>query len=339
MKAISFDAPETISLIDVPTPEPPSPGEVQVAVHRVGICGTDVSCYLGKFPFFAFPRTPGHELGVEILECGEGVENVQPGDRCSVEPYLNNPESYSSQIGRPNCCDDLQVIGVHMNGGMCEQFNLPAHKLHRSEQLEFDQLALVETLAIGYHAVERGNVRPDQDVLIIGSGPIGLAALEFVKVKNARPIILDLNQERLDFCREKLGVADTVLADGSQIEKLSELTKGNFCQVVIDATGHNGSMSSALEYVAFGGNLVYVGITSGEIKFVHPLMHRREMTLLASRNAHSSDFGAIIRLIEEGKINTDVWITHRTSLDALANDLPEFIKPDSGVLKAVINVT
>ena len=341
MKAISFDAPQQISLIDSPLPESPGPGEVKVAVHRVGICGTDVSCYLGKFPFFSFPRTPGHELGVEVLECGEGVENIQVGDRCSVEPYLNNPDSYSSQIGRPNCCDDLRVIGVHMNGGMCEQFNLPGHKLHKSDTLSFDQLALVETLAIGYHAVERGNVQKGENVLIIGSGPIGLAALEFVRVRGGRPIVLDLNADRLAFCHEQMNVADTVLVeiDGSEIEKIKDMTEGNLCQVVIDATGNNLSMSNALEYVAFGGRLVYVGITSGKISFLHPLMHRREMTLIASRNAHAADFDEIIKLMENGAVNTDPWITHRTTMENLADDFPRFLDPKSGVLKAMIGIT
>ena len=303
--------------------------------------GTDVSCYLGKFPFFSFPRIPGHELGVEVLACGEGVNGLKPGDRCSVEPYLNNPNSYASRIGRPNCCNDLQVIGVHMDGGMCEKFNLPGHKLHQSTSLEFDQLALVETLAIGYHAVERTQVQPGEDVLIIGAGPIGLAALEFVRVRDARPIVLDVNPDRLSFCMEKMNVPDTVMVeiDGSEVDKIFEMTQGNLCQVVVDATGNNRSMSHALEFVAFGGRLAYVGITSDTISFPHPLMHRREMTILSSRNALSQDFDAIITLIESGKIDTSPWITHRTQLDTLAEDFPKFLDPKRGVLKAMIEIT
>lgn len=341
MKAISFDAPETIRVFDAPLPDAPGKGEVRVAVHRVGICGTDMSCYLGKFPFFAFPRTPGHELGVEVLECGPGVTNVQPGDHCSVEPYLNNPDSYSSRIGRPNCCNDLRVIGVHMDGGMCEQINLPSHKLHKSVSLGFDQLALVETLAIGYHAVERAGVQADENVLIIGSGPIGLSALEFARVRGGRPLVLDVNADRLAFCREKMRVSGTVMVeiDGSELERIKEMTSGNLCEVVIDATGNNRSMSRALEFVAYAGRLVYVGITSGTISFPHPLMHRKEMTILSSRNSHPADFGEIIKLMEDGTVNTDPWITHRTTMDQLSNDFPTFLDPKNGVLKAMIEIT
>src|SRR3954454_5709717 len=174
MKALSLEAPKQWKRIDIAGPRQPGPGEALVRVHRVGICGTDISGYLGKMPFFSYPRIPGHELGVEVLAVGAGVANVQPGDRCSVEPYINDPQSYASRRGRPNCCEKLEVLGVHRDGGMRPRFVLPARKLHRSATLAFDQLALVETLAIGCHAVDRAAIRPDETCLIIGAGPIGL---------------------------------------------------------------------------------------------------------------------------------------------------------------------
>ena len=155
-------------------------------VHRVGICGTDISAYLGKMPFVTYPRILGHELGVEVLAVGDGVTNVKPGDRCSVEPYINDPTSYASRRGRPNCCERLQVLGVHTDGGMRPQFIVPARKLHAATKLSFEQLALVETLAIGCHAVSRSGLTSGETCLIIGAGPIGLATLEFVKLAGAK---------------------------------------------------------------------------------------------------------------------------------------------------------
>jgi len=329
VKAISFDAKESISVIDVEAPTAPKPGEAKVAVQRVGICGTDLSSYLGKFPFFEFPRTPGHELGVEVLEVGAGVTNVKPGDRCSVEPYMNDPESYSSKRGRPNCCDNLEVIGVHCNGGMCEEFIIPAHKLHVGNGLKYDQLALVETLAIGCHAVNRANPEKGENVLVIGCGPIGLTVVEFLKIRG------------LDFAKKEMGVDATIQVqkDGSELEQLSELTAGNFCEVVVDATGNKSSMSRALEFVAFAGKLVYVGVTGEEVSFPHPLMHRREMTIMGSRNALAEDFTQIIELMKQGKIDTDAWITHRTDMEKLAGDFSTYLDPASKVLKAMIHIT
>src|SRR3954447_24312192 len=155
MHALRLDAPKTFRSIDLPEPPQPGPGEALIRVHRVGICGTDISAYLGKMPFVTYPRILGHELGIEVISVGDGVTNVQPGDRCSVEPYINDPASYASRRGKPNCCERLQVLGVHTDGGMRPQLVLPARKLHVSKKLDFEQLALVETLAIGCHAVNR----------------------------------------------------------------------------------------------------------------------------------------------------------------------------------------
>src|SRR5687767_9851532 len=167
MKALSLDAPQQFRLVDIPEPAKPGPGEAVVRVHNVGVCGTDISGYLGKMPFFSYPRIPGHELGVEVVDIGPDVTNVRAGDRCSVEPYINDPNSYASRRGKPNCCEKLQVLGVHRDGGLRPYFLLPARKLHISKSLAFDQLALVETLAIGCHAVQRANPQPDETVLII----------------------------------------------------------------------------------------------------------------------------------------------------------------------------
>src|SRR5436190_1960635 len=206
MKAISLDQPQQFRLAEIPEPAAPAAGEALVRIHRIGICGTDYSGYLGKMPFFSYPRIPGHELGVEVLAVGEGVTNVKPGDRCSVEPYINCQQCYSCRRGHTNCCEAHKTLGVMCDGGMCERFLLPARKLHVSTKLTFDQLALVETLAIGCHAVNRSQVAEGEYCLIIGAGPIGLATLEFVKLTGAKIIMLDMNDTRLKFCREVMGV-------------------------------------------------------------------------------------------------------------------------------------
>ena len=308
-------------------------------VHRVGICGTDISGYLGKMPFFSYPRIPGHELGVEVVEVGEGVSNVRAGDHCSVEPYINDPNSYASRRGHPNCCERLEVLGVHRDGGMRPYFVLPARKLHPSAKLSFDQLALVETLAIGCHATDRGAPVPGESCLIIGAGPIGLATLEFVKLTGAKMIVLDMNEGRLDFCRRVMGVEHTIRLSDHLEKDLRDATDGHLPDVVIDASGSCASMSSAFGYVApGGGRLVYVGITTDEVRFRHPVFHRPEGTLICSRNALPADFTRIIRLIERGEIDTKPWITHRSGFDELPMIFPSYTKPETGVIKAIVEV-
>lgn len=340
MRALQLEQPQKFRFIDIPEPADPAPDEAVVRVHRVGVCGTDISGYLGKMPFFSYPRIPGHELGVEVVAVGSGVSNVQVGDRCSIEPYINNVDSFASRRGRGNCCEDLQVLGVHTDGGLRPFFKLPARKLHVGNSLELEQLALVETLAIGCHAVNRAAPTSGENVLVIGAGPIGLSTMEFVRLSGANLIVMDMVESRLAFCREHMGVQHTVkfLGDGSEEQSLRDLTDGHLPTVVIDATGNNRSMSNALNYVGHTGKLVFVGITTDIVSFPHPLMHRREMTLLASRNAMPEDFDRIITLIAAGEINTRPWITHRIGFDAVIDQFPSFTRPETGVIKAMIAV-
>ena len=345
MRAIQIAEPKTLKRIDVDEPGSPSTGQALVKSHRMGVCGTDISCYLGKFPFFDFPRIPGHELGVEVIAVGKGVTNVKVGDRCSIEPYMNCGECYSCKRGAINCCLNLKVIGVMTDGGLCDSFIVRADKLHPSTKLSYEQLALVETLAIGCHANDRGapgsGEHGSQDhALIIGMGPIGLATLEFARLTDATISVMDMNQERLDFVRSNYGIENTVLfkGDGSELDRMKDLTYGSMYQVVTDATGNRHSMSGALGYLAPTGRLVYVGITTEEVTFKHPVMHRPEATILASRNALPPDFTRIIGLIEDGTINTDPWITHRTDFNSVLDEFESFTRPETGVIKAIIDV-
>ncbi|MCA9135483.1 MAG: zinc-binding alcohol dehydrogenase family protein [Planctomycetales bacterium] len=340
MRAIQISELKTLKPIEIDSPSAPGPGQALVRTHRMGVCGTDISCYLGKFPFFDFPRIPGHELGVEVVAVGDGVTNVAPGDRCSVEPYMNCGTCYPCRRGAINCCQNLKVIGVMMDGGLCESFLVRADKLHVSAKLTYDQLALVETLAIGCHANDRANPRPADHALIIGMGPIGLATLEFAKLTGARISVMDMNPDRLEFVRKNYGVENTIrfVGDGSEADQMRAITNGDMYQSIVDATGNRHSMSGALHYLASTGSLVYVGITTEEVSFKHPILHKPEASILASRNALPGDFTRIIQLIEMGMINTDPWITHRTDLDKVLTDFDSYTKPETGVIKAVISV-
>lgn len=341
MRAIRLEQPRQLNYVEIPEPLPPGPGQALVRTHRMGICGTDLSGYLGRMPFFKYPRIPGHELGVEVIAVGEGVTQVSPGDRCSVEPYLNCGSCFPCRRGQGNCCENLNVIGVMVDGGLCQEFLIRADKLHPSKLLNYEQLALVETLAIGCHATDRGAPQAGDHVLIIGAGPIGLSVLEFTRLTGAQITLMDLNEERLKFCRDVYSVPNTIqfLGDGSEIEEMNRITCGDRFLVVIDATGNAQSMSSALRFVASTGRLVYVGITTGDVQFPHPLLHRPEMTIYGSRNAMPDDFPRIIRLIEEGVIRTDSWITHRVPFDDLVREFECFTRPETGAIKAIVELT
>lgn len=340
MRAIQIASAKQLRLIDIPEPDPPGPGMALVRTHRMGICGTDISCYLGKFPFFDFPRIPGHELGVEVLALGSGVHHLSIGDRCSVEPYLNCGLCFACRKGAGNCCTQLKVIGVMMDGGLCDRFIVRADKLHPSNKLTMDQLALVETLAIGCHACQRSGASENKRVLLIGAGPIGIATLEFVRLTGAEITIMDMNASRLDFVEHVYGIKNRICVSpaDSGLEAANRYTQQDLYDIVVDATGNPHSMSHAFQFVAPTGTLVYVGITQEQIAFKHPALHRPEVSLLSSRNALPKDFPYIIGLIESGTIRTDSWITHRTKFEDAVRDFDSFTRPETGVLKAVIEL-
>lgn len=341
MKTLVLEAPGRLVATETPPPTSPGPGQALVRVHRVGVCGTDLHAFHGRQPFFTYPRILGHELGVEVIAIAPDVNNVRAGDRCAVEPYLNCGRCIACSHDKPNCCTSLQVLGVHVDGGQRETFLVPAAKLHASSSLDYDQLALVETLGIGAHAVERAGVRRGETVAVIGAGPIGLAAIQFALAADARVIVIDVNESRLAFCRDRLGIAASDLIDARNLDvvaRLKELTSGALPTVVFDATGNPKSMASAFDYPAHGGRLVFIGLFPGEISFNDPNFHRRELTLLASRNSRPEDFRRIIHLVESGRVDTTPWITHRAALAEVPAVFASWTSPETGVLKAVISL-
>ena len=324
MKTIVLDKPgelrktETDSPIDVPT------GYALVRVNRVGVCGTDWHAYRGDQPFFSYPRILGHELGVVVERVNDAGSNLKPGDRCAVEPYLNCGHCIACRASRPNCCVDLKVMGVHVDGGMRERVLVPTAKLHRSEKLSLDELALVEPLSIGCHAVDRAGITVGERVLIIGAGPIGLSVIPFATAAGGKVTVMDISPSRLEFCRTKLGVATTVdVAD-------------DLPTCVIDATGNPKSMARCFDLAAHGGRIVFVGLFQGDLTFNDPNFHRRELTLLATRNSRPVDFERIIGMMERGEIDAKSWITHRAAVDQLLEEFPKWLAPDAGLVKAMI---
>jgi 2-desacetyl-2-hydroxyethyl bacteriochlorophyllide A dehydrogenase len=336
MLQIVLDQPGRFVASDRPAPET-GPGEVLVRVHRIGICGTDLHAYAGRQPFFSYPRVLGHELGVEVVEARHDDAGLQPGDRCAVEPYLNCGRCAACRRGKTNCCVELKVLGVHIDGGMQPYLAVPAGKLHRSSQLNYEQLALVEMLAIGAHAVERAEIKRDDFVLVIGAGPIGLSVVQFARLTGAKLAVMDLSERRLEFCRRHFGVQHTLLP-ADLPGRLAEIGGGERPTIVFDATGNANSMASTFDIAEHGGRIVFVGLFQGNVTFNDPNFHRRELSLLSTRNAPGSTFGKIIGLAETGQIDTQPWITHRFELAQTPALFPKAAE-DRTLLKAMISVT
>lgn len=311
-------------------------GYAILKVKNIGICGTDLHAYEGTQPYFNYPRILGHELACEIAEIEENQE-FKVGEKVTFIPYFNCGKCIACRKNKPNCCTDIKVFGVHIDGGMCEYISVPIHTLVHGEGLSYEQLALIEPLAIGLHAVRRANVQTADNVLVVGSGPIGLGIMEFAKIAGANVIAMDVNDERLAFAVKNLGIKNTINPkEEDENQKLLEITNGDMPNVIFDATGSLKAINNAFQYLSHTGQFVLVGLQKGDISFSHPEFHKREATLMSSRNATRSDFEYVIECIKKGLIKPENYITHRVDFEAIKDNFESWLNPANGVIKAMV---
>lgn len=307
-------------------------------IKKIGICGTDLHAFQGTQPFFNYPRILGHELAGEIVAI-DGPTDFVVGEAVTFLPYFNCGHCIACRTGKTNCCTQLKVFGVHMDGGMSEYISVPTDKLVHAQGLTFEELALVEPLAIGAHAIRRAEVSETDTVLVIGAGPIGLGIMEFARIEGAKVIALDINESRLKFCEEKIDVPYCINGiNQNVIEELFRITDGDMPTVVIDATGNLKAINTAFEYLSHGGKYVLVGLQRGEISFSHPEFHKREATLMSSRNATRVDFDHVISCMKRGLINPMNYITHRVDFDNVKSNFESWLDPATGVIKAMVSM-
>jgi 2-desacetyl-2-hydroxyethyl bacteriochlorophyllide A dehydrogenase len=334
MDVLVCAAPGELKVERRPTPEP-GPGEVLLRVRRVGICGTDMHIYRGTQPFLSYPRVMGHELSGEVVSAPDDSELAE-GDHAYVMPYLSCGTCAACAKGKSNCCMNIRVLGVHMDGGLCEYLAVPAGFVRKVEGVSLDEAAMVEFLAIGAHAVRRARIAPGQSVLVVGAGPIGIAATLFAKLAGAKVTVLDARTDRLVFCHQHLGADHVVALSDETAAALSKLTGGDFYDVVFDATGSAAAMQHGFAYVGHGGTYVLISVVSADITFSDPEFHKREMSLLASRNATQEDFDHVLAAIREGRVPTKELNTHSALLKDLPATLPRWMEPSAGVIKAIV---
>ncbi len=314
-----------------------SSDEVLIGIRRIGICGTDFHIFEGSHPYLEYPRVMGHELSGEVLEAPKGSA-LQAGQIVVVNPYVSCGVCIACRNGKPNCCVRIAVLGVHRDGGMCERISVPERNLYPAGSLTFDEAASVEFLAIGAHAVARAGLGEGARTLVIGAGPIGLGAALFAGIAGGEVTVMDRDADRLAFAM-KVGIAaKTIEAAESTRELVLEASDGEGFDVVFDATGSRGSMEDAFGFVAHGGKLVLISVVNDDITFSDPEFHKREMSVIGSRNALRSDFERVMVAIEDGRVPLLRLLTHRTTLDRVATDLPRWTKEKHGLVKALIEI-
>lgn len=309
-----------------------------IRIKRIGVCGTDLHAYEGTQPYFTYPRILGHELSGELIEV-DGTTEYKKGEAVTFIPYFNCGNCIACKNGKPNCCEKISVCGVHEDGGMAEYLAVPTSALVHGNGLSFDELALVEPLAIGVHAIRRAQIIKDEFVVIMGAGPIGLGTIEFARIAGAKVIVLDINKNRLTFCEEKLRIDFAVNAvEQDALQQIKKITNGDMATAVIDATGSLKAINSGLQYLAHGGRYVLVGLQKEVFGFSHPEFHKKETTLMSSRNATREDFEQVIACMKENKVNPQNYITHRVHFNEIKKEFGNWLNPLNGVIKAMIDM-
>lgn len=333
--ALECTEPGRLQVVQRPAPAVAT-GHALVRPRRVGICGTDYHIFEGKHPFLRYPRVMGHELAVEVVEAP--VESgLASGEVCVVNPYLSCGYCIACAAGKPNCCVKISVLGVHQDGGLAGLLSVPAGNLIRAQGLSLDECAIVEFLAIGAHAVRRGAVTSRDRVLVVGAGPIGLGVALSACALGAEVAVLDHDAERTT-AAENLAAVTGMRVENNASEAVSAFTAGVGFDIVFDATGSQAAMERGFEFVAHGGRYVLVSVVKETITFTDPDFHRKEMTLLGSRNATTEDFHWVMGAIRGGDVPVDRLITHRTNLAEAVHTIPVWATQKAGLIKALIEI-
>lgn len=336
MKYIVCETPGHFHIDDKPNPTPKE-GEALLKILRVGICGTDIHAFAGNQAFFQYPRILGHELAAEIVEIGPNEKNLHTGDLVSIMPYLSCGKCIACRNGKTNCCTNIQVLGVHTDGGMQEYISLPVDILLPATGLSADEIALIEPLAIGAHAIRRAQLQAGETIAVMGCGPIGMGILKMAQIEGANVIAMDVNQQRLDYAAQAFGIEHLVNVTEEPVSRMEEITNGDLATAVFDATGNAKALMSGPDYMAHGGRFVLVGLSKGELCYSHPAIHAKESSILCSRNATVEDFEYVISMLKGGKFPAEAYITHRVPFAEMIDRFLSFSDPQEQVMKAIID--
>ena len=336
MKALICEEPGRLALISRPEPVP-GPDEVLVRIRHVGICGTDFHIFGGKHPYLEYPRVMGHELSGTV-EAAPEDSGLNPGDPVYIVPYLSCGDCQACRIGLTNACVNIRVLGVHCDGGMAELIAVPVRNVVPTGDIPLPDAAMIEFLAIGAHGVKRGAITARDRVLVTGTGPIGMSAIIFAKARGAHVTVMDMRPDRLAFARERLGADAALSADAGAEAQAARLTGGDWFDVVIDATGAAPPIERGFGFLAHGARYVLLSVVRQDITFSDPEFHKREATLIASRNAQPDDFAEVVAQMRAGRVPTRALNTHRGSLSDGVALFQDWARPEAGVIKAVLDL-
>lgn len=315
----------------------PTAHEVLIKPIAAGICGTDIHAWAGNQPFFSYPRVLGHELCGEVVELGSQASGFRLGQRVALIPYVACQQCDACLSGKTNCCEKISVIGVHQDGGFCEYLSVPTSNLLAVDEVDPEAAALIEPFAISAHAVRRSAVTADEQVLVVGAGPIGLGVAAIAAAAGANVVVADTSEQRRAHVAQKLGLATVNPLDADFEAQLRTEFGGRLPAKVIDATGSPAAMNGAVKLIRHGGTIVFVGLHKGDLVIPDIEFHKKETTLLGSRNATLEDFAKVGELMANGQLRADMMLNRHYDFSTLAERFEADVINNRELIKGVIH--
>lgn len=338
MKAIKLEKPWDISMVEAEKPTPKK-GEALLKIVTAGVCGSDIGALRGTNGLVSYPRVIGHELAGIIEQIDEdNPKGLKVGDRVIVDPYLYCGHCYPCSIKRTNCCTDLKVLGVHVDGGMAEYFCHPADMLMKiPDEMDFVLAAMAEPLTISLHGIHRGDLKSGEFCAIYGAGPIGLLAGMAAEAYGAHVIMIDLVQERLDFAKS-VGIEYIInSANEDVVSKVSEITKGNMAHLVMECTGANACIRGCLDIVCNAGRITFTGWPKNETALPTDMITKKEVDIRGARTS-AGEFEEAVELICSGKVDVKKILTKVVPMEEAADTILDIEKNPADYMKVVVEV-
>lgn len=337
MKTIIINKPGEVEIIEQAMPVRKQ-GEALLKILYGGICGSDLGTYRGTFAYASYPRIPGHEFSAEIIEIGDNDRNLKPGMIVTCNPYFNCGHCYSCQRGLVNCCTSNETMGAQRDGAFSEYITMPIERIYDGKGLSAKTLALIEPFCISYHGISRANIQPNDKVLVIGAGTIGVLAAVAAKAKGAKVYISDVAENKMNYAIETFGLDGGILNDSPEnfIKRVEEITNGNYFDVTIEAVGLASTFQACIDAAAFGARMVQIGVGKRTHEFDFTLLQKKELNVYGSRNALKKDFLELIDLVKSGKVDLEKIVTNTYNLDEADKAFQDFSKNAASMLKVVI---
>jgi 2-desacetyl-2-hydroxyethyl bacteriochlorophyllide A dehydrogenase len=337
VKTIIINKPGEVEIIEQAMPVRKQ-GEALLKILYGGICGSDLGTYRGTFAYASYPRIPGHEFSAEIIEIGDNDRNLKPGMIVTCNPYFNCGHCYSCQRGLVNCCTSNETMGAQRDGAFSEYITMPIERIYDGKGLSAKTLALIEPFCISYHGISRANIQPNDKVLVIGAGTIGVLAAVAAKAKGAKVYISDVAENKMNYAIETFGLDGGILNDSPEnfIKRVEEITNGNYFDVTIEAVGLPSTFQACIDAAAFGARMVQIGVGKRTHEFDFTLLQKKELNVYGSRNALKKDFLELIDLVKSGKVDLEKIVTNTYNLDEADKAFQDFSKNVASMLKVVI---